>query len=234
MAASSTELQLVLAKLGELAALIDALKANQGANTTSMIAQISDNVKREIIAELNKVKEKKKVTTGETKDGVSNAAPKKKTHPTLIVSEKSWALDEKGTTDFDKRVPWFIAVMNKHPEVMTNLLGDALIKEVEASESYLNNSATGRKDSSFKARTFFKSIKNYMIKKDEEQWKVVSKRLVDEYNKEKLVYDSTGLPQAKTEAAGSAEASAAAALMLSGINVPVTTTTTPAMQLANA
>lgn len=233
MAASSTEMQLVLAKLGELTALIGELKANQGSNATAMVAQISDNVKREVVAELNKLKEKKKAATGETKDGAVNVAPKKKTHPSLDgVTEKAWALEEKGTTEFDKRVNWFTSVMSKHQEYMTNLLTEALIKEVEASESYMNNMPS-KKDATSKAKAFFKSIKNYMMKKSEAQWAEVSKKLVDAYNLEKAVYDATGLPQAKTEAAGSAEACAAAAFAAAGLGVPASVTVhTPAAQLA--
>lgn len=240
MAATSTEVQLVLARLGELIARVDELKANQGSNATNMVAQISENVKRDVLAALTAAKEKKKTAVGETKDGVSNAAPKKKTHPTLsALTEAAWTLDEKSTNDFDKRVKWFVAVMNKHHEYMTNLLGDALIKEVEASESYLGNMSTGKVDSNTKAKAFFKSIKPFLSKRNEQQWLEVSKKLVDAYNAEKAVYDANGLPQAKAEAPSSAEANAAAALAASGLSLtpPVTvhtSTTTPAAQLANA
>lgn len=238
MAATSIENQLIIAKLDGLTALVGELKANQGSNATAMVAQISDNVMRNVIAELNKVKEKKKAAVGETKDGAVNVAPKKKTHPTLTaLSEASWVLDEKSTNDFDKRSKWFAAVMNKHNEYMVNLLGETLIKEVEASESYMGNMSSGKMDSNTKAKAFFKSIKPFLSKRNEQQWLEVSKKLVDAYNTERAVYDSNGLPQAKTEVATSAEASAAAALAASGLTMPVTvhtTTTPPAVQLATA
>lgn len=237
MAATSTEIQLILAKLGELSAQVGELKANQGINATNMIAQISENFKRDLGA-LNAAKEKKKTTVGETKDGAVNVAPKKKTHPTLSsLTEAAWALDEKGATDFDKRMKWFVAVMSKHNEYMVNLLSDALIKEVEGSEAYASNMTTGKTDNTTKAKTFFKSIKPYLNRRNEQQWLDLSKKLVDTYNAEKAVYESTGLPQAKVEAAGSAEANAAAALTANGIAMPAmpqTSTTTPGAQLASA
>lgn len=234
--ASSTEFQLILAKLSELTAVINELKAIQGSNAIAMADRITDSVKSGVIAEINKSKEKKKTATGESKDGVVNHAPKKKTHPHLNeVTEKAWIIDEKGATDFDKRTKWFISVMNKHRGTMVELLGEDLIKEVESSESYMANMIGKKNDTNTRATAFFRSIRTYMTKKNEAQWVEVSKRLVDKYNTEKVVYDSTGLPQAKTESAGSAEASAAAALVAAGLGAPVTmhtSTANPAAQLA--
>lgn len=221
--ASSNDIQLVLTKLDLLTALLNELKANQGSNAAQMADQISNTVKSSVIAEMNKAKEKKKTATGETKEGASNV-PKKKTHPTLSqVTEKAWCLDEKASTDFEKRIKWFTSVMSKHPEVMTELLGAELIKDVEGSESYMSNSSSKKQDATSKATAFFKSIKTYLMKKDMKQWEAVSKLLVDKFNAEKAVYEATGLPQAKTESAGTAEASAAAALAACNLG-PVTTT----------
>lgn len=224
--ASTTECQLIIAKLGEIAALLGELKANQGINATAITENVSNTIKA--IMEGLKTKEKRKVTTGESKE--ASHAPQKKCHPTLkLVSEKAWELDSKGATDFEKRTKWFISVMNKYPEVMLELLGEELIKAVQESEAYSVNIAGKKNDSNTKAIAFFKSIKAYMVKKDEAKWQEVSKRLVDRYNVEKLNYDATGLPQAKPESAGTAESSAAAALAASGLGV---STTSPAAQLA--
>lgn len=162
-------------------------------------------------------KKKKDITiSGETK-----TSEIKKTHPSLPeITESAWALKKTGD-DFDKRMDWFVMVLTKYPTQLHAIINPEEVKRITDSADYATVLGACKKQGDReKAKSLLNALK--AIRTREGTFAEISKKMVDYYNTQLTVLNSSKIGQLSSETAGQAE-NTAASLMNDILNGQATT-----------
>jgi hypothetical protein len=150
----------------------------------------------------------------------------KKTHPSLPdITESAWNLKKTGD-DFEKRMDWFVMVLTKYPTHLHAIIGADEVKRITESTDY--NTILGqckKQGDREKAKSLLNALK--AVRTRENTFGEISKKLIDDYNTQLTVLNSTKIGQLTSETAGQAENVAASVMsnLLSGQPATIHTTT---------
>lgn len=169
-------------------------------------------------------KKKDMAITGETK-----TTEVKKTHPSLPeITESAWNLKKTGD-DFEKRMDWFVMVLTKYPTHLHTIIGAEEVKRITESADY--NTILGqckKQGDREKAKSLLNALK--AVRTRENTFGDISKKLVDDYNAQLAVLNSSKIGQLTSETASQVENAAASAManLLSGQPATIHTSTSTA------